>query len=192
MKLSKKITAAAFSMLLLVGCSSHGNSAKPQITNTKTDLSSGSYQRYLKSDYDIAFNLPKNWNLTSVRVHPNGFAKFYEPKSQKEKAQSVVVHYFKDEKATPEQFVARAKEVTAKLNCKVDEAHVKTMQKNSVTFTVINKQCASIHDLIQVYKVFEMPDGLYTISYKAKIKTTSATDVAQMSRIVENAKIVKR
>lgn len=203
MKLSNSFTThlkfVFFSALISViaGCSNQqGAASKTNATPIPTTPSapsvSNQYERYLKSDYDIAFNLPSDWQISSVKVHPNGWAKFFAPKAQTDHAQSVIVHFFKDEKATPTQFVERAKQITARLNCKVDRYNIKEVQKDSVTFTVTNTQCETIHDLIQVFKIFEMPDGLYTISYKAKIKATSAQDISQMSAIVENAKIIKK
>lgn len=205
MKFSSTVLLA-LSTMLLAGCSSHAAShvsepkqsyVSPSTTSASTEKaviqkSTQNYHQYLKSKYDIAFNLSDDWETKAVKVYPNGYAKFYVPKGQSNYAQSIIFHYFKEEKITPKQFFTKAKEVTAQLNCKVEKTNIKKLDKNFVVFEITSQQCPTIHDLLQVYKAFGMSDGLYTLSYRAKLKNTSKEDRSSISMNIENAKIVEK
>ncbi len=203
MKISNFVLMVSFSCLLTAcGTTTKINQNNNQTTTVKKVESATpaqtqpkvteTYKDYLTSEYDFDVNLPDDWKMAKVKVYPNGYAKFYNPTTETNNNQRLVVHFFKDEKTTPQAFFEKAKAVTAQLKCEVEKSKVKQINADTVTFGVTSQKCPSTHDLIQIYKAFVMPDGLYTITYRAKLKNTAKEQIANMSRNVENAEIIPK
>lgn len=141
----------------------------------------------------VNFTLPtsQKWDLVSVEQDTNGYAKSY--RSAKAKGltaeQSFYINYGRNIK-TP--LLASMHEVVSSLastGCKRTSSNIEKLGQTTLIFTATADQCTSGRPVWQVFKVFNMTDGQYSIVYSANPKAVSNNERQEMKNVVSLATI---
>lgn len=145
------------------------------------------------SKYRVSFNMPKSqkWDLVSVEQDAGGYAKSYRSTTAKGLAatQSFYINYGHNIKTPLLASMNEVESSIAATECSSKQTQVLRHDADSLIFTVSASRCSNGQALWQVFKVFNMPDGQYSIVYTANPNVVSATDRQQMKAVVTHAKI---
>lgn len=146
-----------------------------------------------KAANKVNFRLPasEHWALVSVEQDANGYAKSYRSTTARGLSadQSFYINYGHNIK-TP--LLASMHEVTSSLantGCKRIGSKIEKLNQNSLTFTATADQCTNGRPISQVFKVFNMQDGQYSIVYSANPRVVRIKDRQQMKNVVTQATI---
>lgn len=141
----------------------------------------------------VNFKLPSSqkWDLVSVEQDANGYAKSYRSRSAKGPSadQSFYINYGYGIK-TP--LLDAMHEVTGSLThtgCKQTNSKVEKSGKNTLVFTISADHCTNGRSVWQVFKVFNMMDGQYSIVYSANPHVVPTKTRQQMKNVVAHATI---
>ncbi len=145
--------------------------------------------------YKVNFKLPpsQKWDLVSVEQDANGYAKSYRSDAAKGLAadQSFYINYGHGIK-TP--VLTSMHEVVGSLSstgCKRTHSQILKLDKNILIFNASADQCMSGRSVWQVFKVFNMEDGQYSIVYSANPRVVAVNKREQMKTVVMNSKIAR-
>lgn len=143
--------------------------------------------------YKVNFQIPKTqkWDLISVEQDANGYAKSYREANAKGVTadQSFYINYG-HRIHTP--LLASMNEVVgamANTGCKQTGSKMLSLTKNTLIFTAFAEHCMSGRSISQIFKVFNMMDGQYSIVYSANSNVVPAQTIQQMRHVVISAKI---
>ena len=158
-------------------------------TNTVKEVSPAN-----DSKYRVSFNMPKSqkWDLVSVEQDSEGYAKSYRSLTAKGLAanQSFYINYGRGIKTPLLASMNEVESSIAATECSQKQTHVVNHAVDSLIFTVSANQCSNGQALWQVFKVFNMPDGQYSIVYTANPKVVSTGNIQQMKTVVTRARII--
>ncbi|EKD54424.1 MAG: hypothetical protein ACD_60C00087G0036 [uncultured bacterium] len=145
--------------------------------------------------YKVSFNFPKHqqWDLVSVEQDANGYAKSYRSLSAKgmAKDQSFYINYGHNIE-TP--MLASMNEVVGSMSntgCKRTHSKIVSLNKNTLVFIASADECMSGRSIWQIFKVFNMQDGQYSIVYSGNPNAVPVSTMQQMKTVVMGAKIVR-
>lgn len=143
--------------------------------------------------YRVNFRLPKTqkWDLVSVEQDANGYAKSYRSASSRGVAadQSFYINYGRGIKTSLQASMHEVVSALGNTGCKRTDSKIITLNKNVLVFTASADQCMNGRTIWQVFKVFNMPDGQYSIVYSANPKAVPTKTREQMKTVVARATI---
>lgn len=141
-----------------------------------------------ESNYKVSFKLPQpqQWQLESNTKDAEGYTQIYASTND----ETLTINYGKGITTSLKNSMQQVLDGIALSNCQRHGSKVITQKKNELVFTTFLDQCQNGKTLKQIYKVFNMPDGQYSISYTTAANTTSSKQIQKMEAIVKTAKIV--
>ncbi len=146
------------------------------------------------SKYRITFKMPKTqrWELVSVEQDSVGYAKSYRAQHVTGLAaeQSFYLNYGHNIKTPLLASMNEVESSIAATECQKKETRIIKQHDNSLTFMVSADKCSNGHALWQVFKVFNMPDGQYSIVYTANSKVVPKSVIQEMKTVVTQAQII--
>jgi len=179
--MKKMVMVFLASCALLTGCSNNVGLAS---ANTNTAMAQNK----------VNFQLPtaQKWDLVSVEQDANGYAKSYRSEAAKGLSadQSFYINYGRNIKTPLLQSMHEVVGSLASTGCKHTTSKIVKLEKNQLIFTAAADHCMSGRSVWQVFKVFNMSDGQYSIVYSANPNTVSNKTRQQMKNVVINATIV--
>ncbi len=141
----------------------------------------------------VNFQLPasQKWNLINVEQDSNGYAKSYRSASAKGLAadQSFYINYGRTINTPLLDSMHEVVSSLATTGCKQTSSKIQKLNKNSLVFIATATHCKSGRSVWQTFKVFNMPDGQYSIVYSANPNVVSNKARQQMNTVVANATI---
>ena len=145
--------------------------------------------------YKVNFQLPKNqkWDLVSIEQDANGYAKSYRSVNAVNMAadQSFYINYGHNIKTSLLESMQEVVGGMASTGCQHTQSKIVKLEKNTLIFISSAEQCLSGRSVWQVFKVFNMPDGQYSIVYSANPTVVPSTTTQQMKTVVTTAKIIR-
>lgn len=178
--MKKTVMAFLASCALLTGCSNHVGSA----ANTNTAMAKNK----------VNFQLPTNqkWDLVSVEQDANGYAKSYRSATAKGLSadQSFYINYGRNIKTPLLQSMHEVVGSLSSTGCKHTSSKIVKLEKDQLIFIASADHCMSGRSVWQVFKVFNMTDGQYSIVYSANPNTVSNKTRQQMKNVVMSSTIV--
>lgn len=143
--------------------------------------------------YTFDFNPPhaSEWQLVQNEFDARGYARTYAlQKVENAQDQNVTISYGRFIKTSLKGSMKEVVDNIKQTQCK--QQQVKTIQskKDSLVFSTAINQCRNGKALHQIFKVFNMPDGQYSIIYTANPQKISTKTIAQMQQAVVAAKLV--
>lgn len=146
-----------------------------------------------KAKYKVNFRLPASlrWSLVSVEQDANGYAKSYRSLAARGLSadQSFYINYGHNIK-TP--LMASMREVVNSLGstgCKRSNSKIVKITPDTLVFTATADHCTNGRPVSQVFKVFNMTDGQYSIVYSANPNAVSSKVRQEMKNVVTYATI---
>ncbi len=172
------LTAASF---LLTACSNN-------------NLEQGSHSpNPAKARYKIHFRLPasEHWALVSVEQDANGYAKSYRSLTARGLSadQSFYINYGHNIKTPLVDSMHEVVSALAGTGCQRTGSKVEKLTQTTLTFTASADQCMNGRPISQVFKVFNMADGQYSIVYSANPKVVPVKVRQRMKNVVTKAGI---
>jgi hypothetical protein len=175
----KKLFLAAF-CLILTACS----------TNQEQGQSSANTAM---AKNKVNFKLPSSqkWDLVSVEQDSNGYAKSYRSAFAKGPSsdQSFYINYGHGIKTPLLESMHEVVGSLASTGCKHTGSKMEKLGKDTLIFTASADHCMTGRSVWQVFKVFNMTDGQYSIVYSANPNVVPNKVRQQMKSVVANATI---
>ena len=143
--------------------------------------------------HKVNFQLPKTqqWELVSVEQDANGYAKSYRSVNAKGLAadQSFYINYGHNIKTPLLESMHEVVGSLASTGCKDTSTKILNLEKNALVFMASAEQCLSGRSIWQIFKVFNMPDGQYSIVYSGNPNVVPLRTMQQMKTVIIGAKI---
>ncbi len=143
--------------------------------------------------YTFDFNPPRSseWQLVQNVFDANGYARTYMlPQTGDALPESVTISYGKHIHTSPKASMREVVDNFKKIHCKQKQAHLISQKEDTLVFSTLINQCDNGKALQQIFKVFDTPDGQYSIIYSADPRKTPASAVEQMQKAVVAGKLV--
>lgn len=141
----------------------------------------------------VNFRLPtsQKWDLVSVEQDANGYAKSYRSMAAKGLSadQSFYINYGRNIHTPLLESMNEVVGSLANTGCKRTGSKMEKLNKNTLIFTASADHCLSGRSIWQVFKVFNMEDGQYSIVYSANPNAVAVKTKQQMKAVVTNATI---
>lgn len=141
----------------------------------------------------VNFTLPasQKWALVSVEQDANGYAKSYRSRRAKGLSadQSFYINYGHNIKTPMAQSMHEVVDSLASTGCKKTNSKIEKSSENMLVFTATADQCPNGRPVLQVFKVFNMTDGQYSIVYSANPNAVSSKIRQQMKNVVTTATV---
>lgn len=149
----------------------------------------GTKSRSYGPKYEIVFSAPKNmkWSVKSNIVRKKAAIKLYVS-GKKTKSQRILV-FFRGKQASLAKMMAGAIKGQKRKRCTIKTNKTLSRSDNSLSFKLSSLKCKKNADLVEIYKLFKMPDGTYYILYLAKPNTISSKTINAMEKVIKNAEI---
>ncbi len=164
--------------LVLAGCSNMSQS-----TNNTT-----------MAKHKVIFKLPKSqkWDLVSVEQDSNGFAKSYRSASARGLSadQSFYINYGRNIRTPLLESMHEVVGSMASTGCKRTSSKIIKLEDSTLIFSAYADQCMSGRPVWQIFKVYNMDDGQYSIVYSENPAAVSTRTKDQMKAVVMKSKIV--
>lgn len=144
-----------------------------------------------KYKIDIKFPSSMHWQLKDNQQDATGYMQTYLPRDSHSKtSQSVNFNYGKDIKTSLKDSMREVLNVMSGTDCKVKTSKILKQVDNYLVFDTFLDKCSNGKSLQQVFKVFNMPDGQYSVIYVADPHKVTSTTFKTMQVVVVNAKMV--
>jgi hypothetical protein len=142
----------------------------------------------------VNFRLPttQKWDLVSVEQDANGYAKSYRSVSAKGLSadQSFYINFGRNIKTPLLESMHEVVGSMASTGCKHTDSKIIKLEKSSLIFAASANECMSGRSISQIFKVFNMNDGQYSIVYSANPRVVPVSTRDQMKTVVVSAKIM--
>jgi len=147
----------------------------------------------LDSPYKITFSAPQNmdWQLAKQKNDNRGYFLNYLP-AKNARNQSILINYGRGIRTSLTNAMNQAVNAQKNADCRNKTHKVLTREKNSLTFKTHLSTCRGGFELTQIFKVFNKPDGQYSIIYSAKNTDVNAKTIAALEKTIRNAKLIKQ
>jgi hypothetical protein len=168
--------------------SSHTATTAKTTHSTKTKAETKKLQAYT-----FDFNPPRasDWQLVQNAFDKNGYARTYMlPQTGDATPESVTISYGRNIHTSVKASMQEVVDNFKKINCKQKQSHVIQQKTDALVFSTTLDQCTNGKAVTQIFKVFNMPDGQYSIIYSADPRKTSKSAIADMQKAVESGKLV--
>jgi hypothetical protein len=141
----------------------------------------------------VLFQLPasQKWELVSVEQDANGYAKSYRSMSAKGSSadQSFYINYGRNIRTPLLEAMHEVVGSMASTGCKHTGAKMIKLEKSFLIFSASADQCITGRSISQVFKVFNMEDGQYSIVYSANPHAVKNKIRAGMESVVIDSRI---
>ncbi len=141
----------------------------------------------------VNFKLPvsQEWDLVSVEQDANGYAKSYRSRMARgfSADQSFYINYGHNIRTPLLESMHEVVGSLASTGCKHTHSQRIKMDQNTLIFIASAEHCLSGRSVWQIFKVFNMPDGQYSIVYSANPNRVPNQTRQQMKNVVMNATI---
>jgi len=141
----------------------------------------------------VNFTLPasQKWVLVNVEQDANGYAKSYRSGRAKGLSadQSFYINYGRNIKTPLAQSMHEVVDSLASTGCKKTGSKIVKSNENMLVFIAKADRCPTGRPVFQVFKVFNMVDGQYSIVYSANPKAVSNKTRQQMENVVTTATV---
>lgn len=166
--------------LLLSACATDGNAPWP------TGVAASQYQ--------IRFDFPaeEHWELAGQTQDNAGYSRSWRPVTAKgtAAAQSLYVNFGRGVMTPLNDAMREVEQSMRSAGCKKIERHVWERAQQSLTFTVVARQCQQGRPVWQVFHVLNRSDGQYALVYSANPDTVPVATRQQMAQTVELSTLV--
>lgn len=105
--------------------------------------------------------------------------------------QRIEINYGRGLHSSQEDTMQQVKNAEAMADCQRNDFSVISSDKYALVFKTIQDKCSTGKSLTQVYKVFNLSDGQYSIIYAANPTRVSPGTIYGMTEMVKDATIVK-
>ncbi len=143
--------------------------------------------------HKVMFKLPasQKWDLVSVEQDSNGYAKSYRSIAAKGMAadQSFYINYGHNINTPLLESMHEVVGSMASTGCKQTSSKIIKLEKTTLIFSAYADQCMSGRPVWQIFKVFNMDDGQYSIVYSANPAAVSSKTKEQMKKVVMTSQI---
>ncbi|MEO8401938.1 MAG: hypothetical protein ABI597_09135 [Gammaproteobacteria bacterium] len=143
----------------------------------------------------VHFQLPpsQKWDLISVEQDANGYAKSYRSVSAKglESDQSFYINFGRNIRTPLLESMHEVVGSMASTGCRRTTSKMLDLEKNSLVFIATANQCMAGRPVWQIFKVFNMQDGQYSIVYSANPGAVPIKTMQQMKTVVIKSNIVR-
>lgn len=161
------------------------------LTACSNNMGQGSSENTAMAKNKVNFKLPSSqkWDLVSVEQDANGYAKSYRSATARGLSadQSFYINYGHNIKTPLLESMHEVVGSLASTGCKHTSSKMERLGKNTLIFTTAADHCMSGRATWQVFKVFNMPDGQYSIVYSANPNAVPVKTRQQMKNVVMNA-----
>lgn len=143
--------------------------------------------------YTFDFNPPRasDWQMVQNVFDKNGYARTYMlPQVNNTTPESVTISYGRNIHTSVKASMQEVVGNFHKINCKQKQSHVIDEKTNTLVFSTTIDQCHNGKAVTQIFKVFNMPDGQYSIIYSADPRKTPKSTIAEMQKAVVRGKLV--
>lgn len=144
------------------------------------------------SKFQIVFDIPSNWQSSYTKYDPDGYFNLYRPLNEDQSVpmiQGILINYGKDIKTPLKESMQQLIDSQKNIGCQKQDYKTLSENNNSLIFTINLSECQNGIDLMQIYKVFNMEDGQYSISYSADPNKIDPKTIEAMKTVIINAKI---
>ena len=177
--MKKWMIGVAACSLILSACTNMGQTGNGHVATAKNKVN---------------FQLPKSqkWDLVSVEQDANGYAKSYRSRTARGLSadQSFYINYGHHIKTPLLESMNAVVGSLANTGCKSTHSKIIKLENNTLIFSASAEQCMSGRPVDQVFKVFNMQDGQYSIVYSANPKAVPVKTREAMRTVVTKANIV--
>jgi hypothetical protein len=164
------------------------------ILSSCTNMEQRASNNTAMATHKVNFQLPatQKWDLVSVEQDVNGYAKSYRSESAKGLSadQSFYINYGHNIKTPLLESMHEVVGSMASTGCKHTSSKIIKLEKNTLIFSASADECMSGRSIWQVFKVFNMNDGQYSIVYSANPNAIPANLREKMKAVVTSAKVV--
>ncbi|ODN43719.1 hypothetical protein [Piscirickettsia litoralis] len=174
----------SLAIILLAGCAS----------STLDQHAAHHNNSHSKPGYHISLQLKeqKSWQLDRSLIDQKGYTQYYIPKDQQhELPHNIIVHYGRNVSTSLIQTMQQVSSGNKHAECKTAKTRIIQQDKNSLVFSNVLKGCVNNHELWQIYKVFNRPDGQYAIIYTAEPSQIPKTIRQHMRHVIKLAQLLK-
>lgn len=142
----------------------------------------------LQPAYKIDYALPKGMQtkLLNDEQDVGGYVKTYILQG----AGILSVNYGRNIKASLKDSMQQVANVMARTNCQVRDTKILKEEPNMLMFSTTMDKCANGKSLRQIFKVYNMQDGQYSILYATEPQAVSSDAMHKMEQVMESAKVV--
>lgn len=171
------VNAVIFSCVLLSGCVSMGLDSSVETS----------------APYKIQFPDPvaSQWSRTS-QSDANGYSVTYNRiNSANTQQQSIKVNYGKNIQTSFADAIKEVNNTLSIANCQRHDMKILSQSKRSIMFEAVLDQCPTGNAMTSVYKVFNQPDGQYSIIYTANPHVVSSGIIQGMMKMVKSARVIR-
>lgn len=144
----------------------------------------------LNSSYQISFNPPlaMQWQVVNTAQDDGGYMLDYMPNASANKVdQSISINFERNVQTSLSKSMQEIVNLTADEDCDQNTSQVLVQQQNYIIFTITLADCENNVSIQQIYKIFNMPDGQYSISYTADPDVISQQTINTMQTVIKNA-----
>jgi hypothetical protein len=158
------------------------------LTGCSTDPEQESSANSAMAKNKVNFKLPSSqkWVLVNVEQDANGYARSYRSAYAKGLSadQSLYINYGRNIKTPLKQSMHEVVDSLAGTGCKKTDSKIEKSGPNMLVFTATATECPIGRPVSQVFKVFDMEDGQYSIVYSANPKVVPNKIRQQMKNVV--------
>lgn len=147
-----------------------------------------------QSSYHVIFDLPKGWHKVAIFRDSGGYTMTYQSTkaiNEKLKIPNIAINYQKNSQVSLSDTVKQIKEINQVAQCDYKKVQVLKQSHDTITFTATLDQCMNRRALKRIFKVFNKPDGQYTIAYYFNPNISSPTSYSKMKKIIVQSKLIK-
>lgn len=142
----------------------------------------------LISEYKIVYQTPAtSWKLANHQQDADGYTFQYQPPTANTNFQSITINYGKGIQIPLKDSMHQVVSEMNTTDCQRKESDVIKQDQRTLVFRTSLAECSNGKSLVQIFKVFNMPDGQYSIVYSADSQSNSIPDMLKMQSLIEAA-----
>ena len=142
----------------------------------------------LASPYQISYQAPA-WKLANKQQDPDGYTFQYQPANAQKHFESITVNYGKGIQSSLKDSMQQVVSEMNTTGCQTRESSILKEDTKTLVFKTVLDQCTNGKSLTQIFKVFNTPDGQYSIVYSVDSVMHANKSPDKMESIIESAKL---
>lgn len=144
----------------------------------------------VNSSYKIVYKTNNTqWKLANQQQDPEGYSYQYQPNPTSEGFRTITINYGKNVQLSLKDSMQQVVGEMNTTDCQRKESNVLKQDQHTLVFKTVLAECPNGKSLEQVFKVFSMPDGQYSIVYSTDSISPSNPDSQKMQAMIESAEL---
>jgi hypothetical protein len=165
-------------------CFSLNAFADDQVGSNKNDIPLGRYH------IDIVLPQDMHWTLFKNVQDTAGYNKIYLPrKADNMSDQNISVSYGVNISTPIDDTMQEVVSVLDKTDCEIADSKVIKKEHNSIVFEVLLDRCANNKSAVQIFKVFDVDEGQYSVFYSADLEKVDESTLQKMKMAIQNSRL---